>query len=97
MRAWPTRLRGRILIVHDEVKIAAILADCLTPLGIECVLATDGASALQQLSQTTFDGVFCDVAMRGKDGITLFHRLEDTNPLLARHLNFVSGDVLHRN
>lgn len=90
------RLRGRMLIVDDEVEIAAILADCLTPLGIECVLATDGASALQQLSQTSFDGVFCDVGMPGMDGITFFHRLKQTNPILASHLIFISGDVLHR-
>ncbi len=91
-----TRLRGRILIVDDEVEIAAILADCLTPLGIECVLATDGTSALQHLSQTSFDGVFCDVGMPGMDGITFFHRLKETNPILASHLIFISGDVLHR-
>lgn len=92
----PTAHRGRILIVDDEVEIAAILADCLTPLGIECVLATDGMSALQRLSETGFDGIFCDVSMPGMDGISFFNRLKETNPILARHLIFISGDVLHR-
>lgn len=87
---------GRILIVDDEVEIAAILADCLTPLGIDCVIASDGQSALDRLGEMTFDGIFCDVSMPGMDGITFYNRLNATNPLLARHLIFISGDVLHR-
>lgn len=91
-----SRTIGRILIVDDEVEIAAILADCLAPLDIECVIAADGQSALARLAEMTFDGIFCDVAMPGMDGITFYNRLKETNPLLARHLIFISGDVLHR-
>jgi len=91
------RTRGRILIVDDEVEIAAILADCLSPLGLDCVIATDGHDALRRIAETPFDAVFCDVSMPGMDGITFYHRLRDTNPLLAAHLIFISGDVLHRN
>jgi PAS domain S-box-containing protein len=91
-----TETRGRILIVDDEVEIAAILADCLAPLNIECVIAADGHSALQRLAEVSFDAVFCDVSMPGMDGITFFHTLNATNPILASHLVFVSGDVLHR-
>ena len=90
------RVIGRILIVDDEVEIAAILADCLTPLGVESVIATDGQSALDRLAETSFDGIFCDVSMPGMDGITFYNRLQQTNPILARHLIFVSGDVMHR-
>jgi CheY-like chemotaxis protein len=91
-----TETRGRILIVDDEVEIAAILADCLAPLNIECVIAADGHSALQRSAEMSFDAVFCDVSMPGMDGITFFHTLNATNPILASHLVFVSGDVLHR-
>ena len=89
-------LRGRFLVVDDEVEIAAILADCLAPLGIECVIATDGLSALERLKEASFDAVFCDVSMPGMDGIAFHRRLQDLDPVLARHLVFVSGDVLHR-
>lgn len=87
--------RGRILVVDDEIEIAAILADCLAPLGIDCVIAADGQAALDLLAETAFDAIFCDVSMPGMDGITFYKRLKVTNPLLARHLVFVSGDVLH--
>jgi PAS domain S-box-containing protein len=90
------RVIGHILIVDDEIEIAAILADCLAPLGVECTIATDGHSALQRLTETAFDGIFCDVSMPGMDGITFYNQLKKTSPFLARHLIFISGDVLHR-
>ena len=34
--------------------------------------------------------------MPGTDGITFYTTLKKTNPPLARHLVFISGDVLHR-
>ncbi|MDP2083629.1 MAG: PAS domain S-box protein [Gemmobacter sp.] len=90
-------LSGRILVVDDEVEIAAILADCLTPLGLDCVIASDGRSALQRVAEQDFDAVFCDVSMPGMDGIAFYAQLRAENPRLASHLVFVSGDVLHRN
>lgn len=91
------RTRGRILIIDDKIEIAAILTDCLTPLGIDCVIATDGHDALRRIAETPLDAIFCDVSMPGMDGITFYHTLKQTNPILAAHLVFISGDVLHRN
>ena len=84
-------------MVDDEVEIAAILADCLAPLGIECMIATDGHAVLRRVAEMHFDAVFCDVSMPGMDGIAFYHALQNTNPVLAAHLVFISGDVLHRN
>jgi two-component system NtrC family sensor kinase len=95
LHATPT-LKGRILVVDDEIEIAAILADCLAPLGLDCVIASDGHAALARVAEFAFDAVFCDVSMPGMDGITFYHRLRLTNPILASHLVFISGDVLHR-
>jgi CheY-like chemotaxis protein len=90
------QMRGRFLVLDDEVEIAAILADCLTPLGIECVITADGHSALARIREMTFDGIFCDVSMPGMDGISFFKTLKESNPVLADRLIFISGDVLHR-
>ena len=90
------QMRGRILVVDDEVEIAAILADCLTPIGIECIIAADGQSALARIREMSFDGIFCDVSMPGMDGISFFQTLRDSIPALAERLIFISGDVLHR-
>jgi len=87
---------GQILIIDDEPEIAAILADCLAPLGLNCQIASDGHSALELIGKTGFDAIFCDVRMPGMDGIAFLDRLQADQPGLARRLAFVSGDVLHR-
>lgn len=91
-----TPLRGRVLIVDDEIDLATMLADCLQPLGLETVLAHDGASALVQVRASLFDLVFCDVRMPGMDGIEFLVRLEEIAPHLVQRFVFVSGDVLGR-
>jgi PAS domain S-box-containing protein len=93
--ATPT-MKGRILVVDDEVEIAAILVDCLAPLGLDCVIAADGRAALERVAENAFDAVFCDVSMPEMDGITFYHHLRQSNPILASRLVFISGDVLHR-
>jgi CheY-like chemotaxis protein len=87
---------GHVLIVDDEPEIAAILADCLAPMGVTCAIASDGVTALSLISNTHFDAVFCDVRMPGMDGIAFFARMKAEHPELATRLAFVSGDVLHR-
>lgn len=88
--------QGHILIVDDEPEIAAILADCLMPLGVSCDIASDGATALERIASSRFDAIFCDVRMPGMDGIALYAKIKAEHPDLARRLAFVSGDVLHR-
>lgn len=88
--------KGQILIVDDEPEIGAILADCLTPLGLTCQIASDGATALELAMQHRFQAIFCDVRMPDMDGIALLAAIEQQIPHLAARLAFVSGDVLHR-
>jgi PAS domain S-box-containing protein len=90
------RAVGRVLVVDDEPELAAILADCLRPVGLSVEIATDGAAALALTCAFSFDAVFCDVRMPGMDGPAFYARLQETSPHLARRLAFVSGDVLHR-
>jgi two-component system NtrC family sensor kinase len=89
--------KGHVLIVDDEAEVAALLAECLEPLGLDCTIAADGEHALRNIAAAgRFDVIFCDVRMPGMDGISLFQRLERERPDLAERLIFLSGDVLHR-
>jgi PAS domain S-box-containing protein len=87
---------GHALIVDDEPEVAAILADCLAPLGLSAEIASDGQAALDLIARSRFDLVFCDVRMPVMDGLTFHARLKAEHPKLAGRLAFVSGDVLHR-
>ena len=86
---------GRILIVDDEPELAALLVDCLTPLGVECDVASDGQDALSQIARIAYAAIFTDVRMPGMDGIVLYERIQADHPELAARLAFISGDVLH--
>lgn len=86
---------GHILIVDDETELAALVADCLTPLGITCDMASGGSDALSRIGATRYDAIITDVRMPGMDGLALYARLQADHPALARRLAFISGDVLH--
>jgi CheY-like chemotaxis protein len=86
---------GHMLIVDDEAELAALLVECLTPLGVSCDVASDGQDALKRIATSHYDAVITDVRMPGMDGVTLYARLQAEHPALAAKLAFVSGDVLH--
>jgi CheY-like chemotaxis protein len=93
--AAQAKTQGRILIVDDEAELAALIAECLTPLGLSCDVASDGLEALQRIAAVSYDAVFTDVRMPGMDGVTFYARLQADHPKLATRLAFISGDVLH--
>ncbi len=64
----------RALIVDDEYYLGQILAQALTPEGIDAVAVTDVDTALEKLHQEPFDIVISDIYLPGKTGVDLFHQ-----------------------
>ncbi len=60
---------ARILIVEDEPKLAAVLADYLRAAGFEPLIAADGRLALQRHAQEAPDCVLLDLNLPGMDGM----------------------------
>lgn len=60
--------RKRILIVDDEINQRLLMADLLSPLGFEVVLAQDAESGFAQLQQHKIDLLILDVRMPEIDG-----------------------------
>ena len=73
-----------ILVVEDEPRMRAILADYFTAHGVEAVLAGDGESALELFARRDFDAVLLDVLMPGLDGYGVCRaiRRESAVPIL---------------
>jgi PAS domain S-box-containing protein len=90
-----TAALGHMLIVDDEAELAAMLVECLAPLGVTCDIASDGQDALNRIGATHYDAVIADVRMPGMNGVEFYTRLQAEHPALAATLAFVSGDVLH--
>jgi EAL domain-containing protein (putative c-di-GMP-specific phosphodiesterase class I) len=73
----PAIVRGRALIVDDDVAFARAQARILRADGIECEIAGDGASAARVLARTDFDVVVSDIVMPGLDGIAFLRAVHE--------------------
>ena len=73
-----------ILVVEDEPRMGAVLADYFAAHGVEVVLAGDGETALECFARRDFDAVLLDVLMPGLDGFGVCRALrrESAAPIL---------------
>jgi PAS domain S-box-containing protein len=84
-------IRGRVLIVDDEVQIANTMRELLAA-EHDVVAVTGGSEALGELrSGTEFDVIFCDLMMPGVTGIDLYLRIRAERPGLERRIVFMTG------
>ncbi len=90
----PVGNRPRVLVVDDEPALREIQRRYLASLGIQTLIANDGAEAVAILERERCDAVITDVRMPGEiDGIALFRWLELSRPELAKRCLFVTGDI----
>jgi PAS domain S-box-containing protein len=90
----PDPLKGRIMVVEDEVEIGEMLAETLRRDGHQTVLASSGRDALAKLAQHEVDIIISDLRMPDMDGPALHRELRRTRPDLAARTLFVTGDTL---
>jgi two-component system NtrC family sensor kinase len=82
-----------VLLVEDELALAAAVGEALTDAGVEVDHAGDGEDALARVRKKTYDVVICDLKMPRVDGMTLYRAIAAATPALARRVIFVTGDV----
>jgi len=84
------RTRARLLVVDDEPQVATAMRRVLTKHEVVSVLSAD--EALARLAEdSSFDLIFCDVAMPGRSGQELYEELLAKRPELAERIVFVTG------
>lgn len=90
------QVRGKVLLVDDDVSLTASLARALRS-DHEVAVYNDAAAALAHLEgeHAGYDVVFCDVMMPGMSGPELYRRLREKKPELARRFVFISGGILY--
>jgi PAS domain S-box-containing protein len=90
-RPPPLGLRGRVLVVDDEVHIANTMRELLAA-EHDVVAVTGGGEALGALrSGAEFDVIFCDLMMPGVTGIDLYQRVRDERPGMEGRIIFMTG------
>jgi DNA-binding response OmpR family regulator len=65
----------RILMIEDDPGLAAMVAEYLSPSGLEVVVAPTGEQGLRQLSRGSFDAVLLDVMLPDLDGFEVCRRI----------------------
>jgi two-component system, OmpR family, response regulator BaeR len=70
---------ARVLVVEDEPRLAALLADYLRAAGHEPECVADGAVALQAYAARRHDLVLLDLMLPGLDGLAVCRRLRETS------------------
>jgi CheY-like chemotaxis protein len=82
-----------VLVVEDEVALAAAVSEALKDAGYSVERAADGEEALALVRSQPFDVVICDLKMPRLDGKAFYRTLKAAVPGLARRVIFVTGDV----
>ncbi len=74
----------RVLIVEDEERLAALVADYLKAAGHEVLVLTDGLRVLEWVRAQRPDLILLDLMLPGKDGLTLCRevRAESQVPII---------------
>jgi len=74
-------VKGRIVVIDDEVNAAAALETLLKEDGYEVARANDARSGLLLLEKTDPDIVLTDLRMPGMDGLELLAKIKEIRPL----------------
>lgn len=84
----------RVLLVEDEVALAAAVAEALTDAGFLVDRAVDGEQALVRVQAEAYDLIVCDLRLPRLDGPSFYRAIARKTPALARRVVFVTGDVV---
>ena len=77
----PPRAGGlRILVVDDELEMAAVIADELSDRGYHAVALRSGSEAIERLRHEPFDALVTDLRMPGVDGLRLLRASRELDP-----------------
>lgn len=70
-------MKGKILIVEDEIEIAELLRDYLTASGYEIMYTVDGSHAINIFNQFKPDMVILDIMLPGASGFDICKMIRD--------------------
>ncbi len=84
-----TQTMARILLAEDDDDLRRFLVKALEKAGHAVTSFGEGASAYEEIKQTTFDLLLTDIVMPEMDGIELARRAAELDPSLK--IMFITG------
>ena len=88
----------RILIIEDDPRLAAMVADYLGQSGFRATVAPDGGSGLARLGKEPFDALILDLMLPDMDGLEVCRRVraQDEHAALPILMLTARGDATDR-
>ena len=80
---------AKIILAEDDNDMRRFLVKALEKAGHEVMSFAEGASAFEEIKQTTFDLLLTDIVMPEMDGIELARRAAELDPALK--IMFITG------
>ena len=87
--------RRRILVVDDETGVREVLAETLSSLGQEVVMAGTAAEAFARVAEGPFDIILQDLRLPDQDGRDVWRVIHQRDPELASRIVFITGDIVN--
>ncbi len=84
---------AKILVVDDQMAVAAMIRFLLTRAGCETQGALDAEKALRLAQTQAFDLITLDLEMPSLNGFELFKRLKEISHLAETPIVFVAGNA----
>src|SRR5919109_4085077 len=66
---------GRVLLIEDDARLAAMLEEYLGAAGYRVTLAASGAAGLERLAREPYDALVLDLSLPDIDGLEVCRRL----------------------
>jgi len=73
----PSDFRLRVLVIDDDAKLAAVIAESLTRKGHAVEVAASGKLGAKRIEADEFDMVLTDLRMSDLDGLTIVQKARD--------------------
>lgn len=86
----------RVLVVEDEVKVAAFVKAGLEERGFAVDVCHDGNQAVERAASIAFDAIVLDVMIPGRDGLSVLRHLRDARNTVPVILLTARGDLQER-
>jgi len=90
----PAVIRGKILVIDDEMISSDFLEQVLEQDGHQVTVAKKAQQALKEVTTNNYDVILLDVKMPGMSGMEFYHLLMGSEQSLAEKVIFITGDVV---
>ena len=86
----------RILVIEDEIKVAALITAGLVEQGWAVEFCGNGDEGLRLATANNFDAVVLDIMLPGRDGLSLLRKLRgEHNPVPVSYTHLRAHETRH--